>query len=437
MHKLDDNASINSIDVAKPRLLGVISGIFVTPGIVWQSMGSSGAALMVWILGGVITLAASLSYTELGTRISEQGGELVYLRSSFPKPHNLFSFLFSFMFFFAIRVGSIAAVSQAFAQYLVYSLSTSDECTRYLQINPRNGVNDMNFWTLKFIALGGLLIVTAYHIYSSPLANKINKILAYVKTLTLFTIAVLGIVNLKSPYNNWESFFDGTTLTITSFSTSLISVLYSYNGWNNLNYSLAEFKNPENRLVYSNVISVLIVGCLYILANIAFISVVPSKYAKNPGHEFNEVIAGYFAEYVWNRQFGRVLSFCVAISTFGTLGALCWSGSRVIQTAAEKNYFPIGAEKLRKDDERFNTPKNALITQFIWCTFTIVVVGASITSDPFKILSDYSQYSAWIFYGLTGAALFHLKRKPSDKKNTFKAIIQGIQIVQITKTRTV
>ncbi|CAG8594015.1 13370_t:CDS:10 [Acaulospora morrowiae] len=405
------------------RLLGVFSGIcwnvnnmigsgiFVTPGIVWQSMGSPGAALMLWIGGAVITLSASLSYTELGTRISEQGGELAYLRKTIPRPHNLFSFLFSFMFLFAIRVGSIGAVSQAFAQYLVFSLSTSDDCTRYLQVNPKNGWKDINFWILKIAAIGSLLLVTIYHILSSNLANRINNVLACIKTITLFTIAICGLANLKSTYNNWGNLFEGTTLTIGSFSTSLISVLFSYNGWNNLNYSLGEFRRPEARLAYSNLISVSIVSvlCRYIYDYRAQVE------AKNPGYDFNEVIAGYFAEHIGGRQFGQALSFFVAVSAFGTLGALVWSGSRVVQRTAKMGYFLIGRKWLQvmKKD---GTPVNTLKLQFIGCTLIIVAIGW-VTSDPFKFLSDYSQYSYWIFYCLTGIGLLIWKSEPSKEKH--------------------
>ncbi|CAG8717511.1 14745_t:CDS:2, partial [Acaulospora morrowiae] len=92
------------------------------------------------------------------------------------------------------------------------------------------------------------------------------------------------------------------------------------------------------------------------------------------------------------------------VSAFGTLGALVWSGSRVVQRTAKMGYFLIGRKWLRvmKKD---GTPVNTLKLQFIWCALIIVIIGG-VTSDPFKILSDYSQYSYWIFYCLTGIGLF-------------------------------
>ncbi|CAG8660733.1 10852_t:CDS:2, partial [Diversispora eburnea] len=122
--------------------------IFITPAIVWRAMGSPGAALLVWIGGGIIALCGSLCFVELGLRFPRNGGEAEYLREAFPHPRNLASYLFSFMLIFSIRAGTIGALSHAFAQYFwiaTFSSSVDDKDQCDLNKELYNTLKDWAF----------------------------------------------------------------------------------------------------------------------------------------------------------------------------------------------------------------------------------------------------------------------------------------------------
>ncbi|RHZ79475.1 hypothetical protein Glove_144g109 [Diversispora epigaea] len=494
------------------------SGIFITPAIVWRAMGSPGAALLVWIGGGIIAMCGSLCFVELGLRFSRNGGEAEYLREAFPHPWNLASYLFSFTLIFSARAGTIGALSQAFAQYFWIAtfspfVTIDDRCD--LNRELYNTWKDLAFWRLTLIALIALLTTTMINVYSSRIADCINKTLAIIKILTVLTIAIIGFTKIKNS-TNWNDSFKRTDETdrnikISDFTTALVAVSFSYSGYNNLNYSLNEFDDPNRNLIHNNTISVGIVGVLYVLANVAFISVVDYDSTNNSVivlyfangiltiaiigftkiknstnwndsfkrtdetdrnikisdfttalvavsfsysgynnlnyslNEFddpnrnlihnntisvgivgvlyvlanvafisvvdydstnNSVIVLYFANGILGSVFGKILSLFVALSAFGTLGSLIWSGSRVIATAGYRRYFPVFSDKLKEIGQR-GTLKNALLFQCVLSAIVIVLVGAH--PNSFQVLYSMAQYTSWLFYGIIGIGLISIR----------------------------
>ncbi|CAG8568977.1 5091_t:CDS:2, partial [Diversispora eburnea] len=207
---------------------------------------------------------------------------------------------------------------------------------------------------LTLIALTALLIITMINVYSSKIADWINQSLAIVKTLTVITIAIIGLIEIKNS-TNWNDAFKRT------------------------DDSLDEFDDPKRNLIYNNTISVGIVGVLLL----------------------------YFANAISGRVFGKILSFFVALSAFGTMGSLIWSGSRVIVTAGHRSYFPVFSDKLQKISKR-GTPMNALLLQFILGAIVIILVGGA-HRNSFQVLYSMAQYTSWLFYGLIGIGLIRIR----------------------------
>ncbi|CAG8656259.1 14079_t:CDS:2 [Funneliformis mosseae] len=199
------------------------AGIFTTPGMVWKSLNSPQAAMILWAIGGIISMAGSLTYAELGAAINRSGGESAYLQIAYTRPRNFISYLFSFMFIVAIRPGTISAVLQAVAQYSWYLISDNAS-----ELNSKRGwENGWPFWRLKLIAIITLAIITGYHMYSTRLANYINQTFAGIKMVVLTTIAIAGLVKLPSILsnhpNNWLDPIEETR-GFSDFSFSFILV---------------------------------------------------------------------------------------------------------------------------------------------------------------------------------------------------------------------
>ncbi|CAI2170004.1 8929_t:CDS:2 [Funneliformis geosporum] len=364
------------------------SGIVTAPGIIWNSVKSPGIVLLLWFIGGLVSMAGSLSYVELGVKHKISGGETKYLQTAYPKPKYFISYLFSFMYIFAIRPGITSAVLQSAAQYFWYTISGH----QFDIVPNRNG------WHLPF----------------SPLANFINQSLAVIKLITYSIIAIAGICRLFLDWEtsrvHWQKPIDGNT-DFTAYTSSILLIMFSYEGWNNLNYSLNEFKNVEKELLFSNSISVVIVTLLYLFVNIAFISVVPKEDILNNG-KADQIIAATF----FNKLFGgneiivRIFTFLIVLSVIGTAATNVWSGSRVIIATARSGFFLKYSRQLSYWHKNYDTPVNALLAQFIWCSLIILFVGSSFTITNFELFSSFSMYSYWIFYFATGVGLLIIRK---------------------------
>ncbi|CAB4418940.1 unnamed protein product [Rhizophagus irregularis] len=429
-------SALSSEPSLKPRndsLLGVFygigmnvnnvigSGIVTAPGIVWNAVKSPGIVLLLWLIGGIVSMAGSLTYVELGAIHKISGGETKYLQTAYPNPKLLMSYLFSFMFVLVIRPGLICAVIQIGAQYFWYTIKGrrfSDD------IDPKLSGWNLQFspfWFIKLLAIVLLFIITVYHMLSNRWAAMINQSLAIIKLITYSIIALAGLYklcqNTETSRKNWQTPLSGDTDIATYSSTTILSIMFTYNGWNNLNYSLDEFRNPEKKLILSNSISVAIVTVMYLLVNVAFISVVPQELIIN-NNKIDETIAAEFFRQLFggNQTIARFFTFLVVLSVMGTAAVDVWSGSRVIVAAAKSDFFPKYSRELRNWNERFNTPINALLAQFIWCSILMIFVGGSFSISSFVLFSNFASYSYWIFYLATGIGLLLIRKRSKNYK---------------------
>ncbi|GBC02259.1 hypothetical protein RclHR1_04530001 [Rhizophagus clarus] len=427
----ETSSTISNNNDNKNKLLGTVYGIFTTPGIVWKQVKSPYVVIVLWIIGGIVSLCGSLVYSEFGIIHQDSGGETIYLAKSFPRPKMLASYLFSFMFIFIIRPGIICAVLQSAAQYAWYTFEGKSPPID----SSLNGWNNefKPYWILKFISVALLLLITGYHILSNKWANRINQSLAMIKMIIIIIIALSGMSKYRNTHN-WKQTLENPDTkfsVLTPYSVAIVEVFFSYNGWNNLNYSLDEFRNPEKKLRLSNTYSVGIVSLLYLMVNIAFITAVPPQLVIGTDTEdFNETIAADFFFIIFNSETAsKILSFFVVLSAIGTAATSIWSGSRVIVSAAKSNFFPIFSDELQYWHDTFDTPVNALCTQFVWCAFLILIISSSVASDVFLLFTSIAIFSSWIFYIITGIGLLVLRKRQDDKPKISLTIINYLFII--------
>ncbi|CAG8646240.1 3634_t:CDS:2 [Rhizophagus irregularis] len=247
----------------------------------------------------------------------------------------------------------------------------------------------------------------------------------------MIVILVIALGGISKYHNNenWKKPLDDNSINtaVNSYPIAIIQILFSYNGWNTLNYSLDEFRNPEVKLKLSNISSIVIVTILYLLANVAFITALPSDVITKTEH-FNETITADFFKSIFfdSNVAARVLSLFVVLSAVGTAATSVWSGSRVIVSAAKSNFFPIFSPQLvkwrereinqqgqRGENMRYTeyTPVNALLAQLVWCIFIILIVGGSIQVDSFVLFTSIATFSVWIFYIVTSLGLVKTRKR--------------------------
>ncbi|RKP07187.1 amino acid/polyamine transporter I, partial [Thamnocephalis sphaerospora] len=391
-------------------VIGLIigSGIFSTPASIWQLVGSPGMAMVMWVIGGLITYCGALSYIELGTMLPKSGGEQAYLDYAFKKPKALLSFMFCWSLIVCIRPGSGAANSTVFGKYAMFAaVGPSTE------LEPGT-LKDNYEWYVRAFGIFCITFITTVNMFSVNWALRMHNTLTSIKVIVLFIIAITGVVVMAggTPHvektTNWDHPFEGTKGDVSTYSIVLFKLYWAYGGWNNLNFSLGELRNPKRNLPIATLSGVSIVTVLYILANAAYFTVVPAATA----FAGREILAGSFVNIVFGLHFGRVvLPTFISLSAFGAVSAMTFAVSRVIFVAAREGYFP--ASHVFGRLSRFGTPVNALI--FNWCAIIIMMLAPP-PGEAFDFLIDMVGYPQAIAYGVAVLGLLWLRRTEPDKE---------------------
>ncbi|WP_287128863.1 amino acid permease [Candidatus Cyanaurora vandensis] len=368
------------------------SGIFASPGKVLGSVGSVGLAMLVWVVAGLLSLAGALCYAELGAALPVSGGEYVYLRKGLDRS---LGFMFTWTNFFVLKSGSQAIISIVFARYLGSVL---------LGLDPRTPNLDSD-WRLKAIAITTLLVLTLINCLGVRWGALVQVIFTGLKLLALTGIIILGLGALVT--TGGAGFNDPFTPfavppadfnLVSAFGLAMISALWAYDGWNNLNYVTEELQAPEKNLPRAIISGILGVMAVYILANLAYLAVLSPQQIVTSG-----AVATEFAVRVLGPVGGVLIPLAVAVSTFGSTNGSLLSGARVLYASARDGQFPGFLNRLSPQ----GVPVLALLVQGVWAA-ALVIPG------NFGTLVDYFGFAAWAFYGLAAIALMRLRQVAPD-----------------------
>ncbi|KAM6968964.1 b(0,+)-type amino acid transporter 1 isoform 1-T1 [Tautogolabrus adspersus] len=375
---------IGGVALVSGTMIG--SGIFMSPQFVLGYVGSPGASLVIWALAGVVAMTAALCYTELGTIISESGGDFIYiLRIYGPCP----AFFAAITFILVVRPFSIAAIAISIAEYVTAPFYT--DC-----LPPQ--------MVVKCAAAVAILVVAFVNVLNVRVAIRIQVVFLVAKVLALTFIVIGGIV--KTIQNNnvivenlkVENAFKGTQYSLSTLGMAFYQGLWSYAGWYNLNYVTEELKRPEVNLPRAVVIAISLVTGLYLLVNVSYLTVMTPK----------ELMSSTAVAVTWGNKvlgsWGWIMSLAAALSAFGSLNGTFFSGGRVCFVAAREGHMP---DILAMAHVRRLTPSPALI-------FTTIVSLIVLIPGDFQSIVNFFSFTAWFFYAITLSGLLYLKIKKPE-----------------------
>ena len=353
---------------------GIIgSGIFATPNVVAQRVGTAGLALATWVLGGLIALAGAYCYGELGERLPKAGGQYVYLREAFgPLP----AFLYGWALLLMIATGAAAFVAVTFANYAVVLLGL-----------PAGAVMPL--------AVGAIALVCAINYVGVTPGAVTQNVFTLLKLGALAVLIVAGVafavrqtptVPLPSP--TIPVGFGGV---IVAVGAALVPVLFTYGGWQQTNFLAEEMVEPETNLPRALLLGVLVVIAVYLFANVAYLRVLGSAglaATPAPAAEVMDRVLG---------PGGRVvISAGIALSAFGFLDLVVLVTPRVFQAMAADGVF---FRRMAALHPTYRTPTAAIVLMGVWAS----VLALTKTYGP---LTDYVVFGDWIFFGSSVATLF-------------------------------
>jgi APA family basic amino acid/polyamine antiporter len=418
------------------------SGIFIVAADIARQTGSAGGLLLTWILSGVLTIAAALSYGELAGLYPHAGGQYVYLREAFSP---LWGFLYGWTLFLVIQTGTIAAVAIGFARYLgvlfpsispttwiIPPINFSSKFAVSLSVQQLVGVLMIIFLTYlntrgvqlgkwiqniftsaKILSLAGLILICVFvarnasaiadnftHLWAIRNANTIEPGVGFLKSIMPTVTAGSGWYGL-----------------LLALAVAQVGSLFSADAWNNIGFLGAEVKNPKRDVALSMVFGTVIVISLYCLANLAYLCALPLSQIQNAPDD-RVATAALFAAF--KAKGAVMMAIAIIISTFGCNNGLILAGSRVAYAMAKDGLFFRATGKLNEK----GVPGTALVYQGIW----IVVLILLRTRKPdgtygnlYSNLLDYVVFAALLFYVLTILGIFVLRFRRPELERPYKA----------------
>jgi APA family basic amino acid/polyamine antiporter len=449
------------------------SGIFVVSAEIARDVGAPGWLLAVWLLTGVITVIGALSYGELAAMMPHAGGQYVYLREAY---NPLFGFLYGWTLFLVIQTGTIAAVAVAFAKFLGVWVPW---------LGTESSTNTVPLFTVPlirsqitlghFVAVVVIAFLTLLNCLGVREGKWVQNLFTVLKTVALVLLIIIGLTVAASGVAiavNSADWWGGATQTVRFVSLqkwlplpplalvlmiaggAMVGSLFSADAWNNVTFTAGEVRNPRRTLPLSLVLGVGMVITLYLLANVSYLTSLPLRgeaglaekvraldlraaELEEAGQKdavktvrderqalldratpFERGIAyarddrvGTAVLELLSPEFGaRLMAAGIMISLFGCANGLILSGARAYYAMARDGlFFPFAGRLNRR-----GVPAAGLVLQGVWASLLIF-------SGTYGQLLDYVIFAALLFYVLTVAGLFVLRRTRPDAERPYRA----------------
>ncbi len=419
------------------------SGIFIVSSDIAHQVQSPGLLILVWVASGIMTIIAALSYGELAAAMPHAGGQYVYLRESLGR---IWGFLYGWTMLLVIQTATIAAVAIAFAKFtalLFPWFSASAWIGRSATFGPWQfwfgslgpyhvGLNRQNL-----LAILSIVLLTWVNTRGLRLGKIVQNIFTVTKTGSLAVLVLLGFwfstpearsANFNSFWRHagWSALHayppDSPTRmigTITLIGVAMVGSLFAMDAWNNITFTAAEVKNPHRNLPLALAMGTGLVVLLYVLANFAYLRVLPlagnphgaTAIARGIEYASDERVATAALQVIFGPAGAILMALAILISTFGCNNGLILSGARIYYAMAKDGVFfkSVGTVSRR------HVPAVALVVQCVWASLLCL-------SGTYRQLLDFLIFAVVIFYILTLTGLFVLRWKRPDMPRPYRAI---------------
>jgi len=404
------------------------SGIFIVAGEMAREVGSAGWMLLAWVIAGVLTLAAALSYGELAAMMPQAGGQYVYLREAFSP---LWGFLYGWTLFLVIQTGTIAASSVGFSRYLGVlwpQIAETNYIVQPIHILPTYAIS---LSTAQLVALVVISFLTWANIKGLKYGKGVQNVFTTMKIGSLLGVIGIGLLIggkasvMKANFAHaWTP--QGASMAAPGLSPTTtfgmvvalciaqIGALYAADAWNNITFTAGEVRNPTRNVPLSLALGTILVIGLYVCANFAYVVVLPFNEIQ---HAPSDRVASTMFQAIFPSIGPLLIAIAIMIAAFGCMNALILSGARAYYAMSLDGLFFKRASVLN----HANVPGQALIMQGIWSAVLLSIrtyqPATGTYGNLYSNLLDYIISAALIFYILTIAGIFRLRKlKPNVER---------------------
>jgi APA family basic amino acid/polyamine antiporter len=367
-----------------------------------QRVGSPEMVFVVWVVGGLLSLAGALSYAELAAAMPEAGGEYVYLREAYGP---VWGFLYGWTQMWVAKSGSIATLATAFFYYLTNFLPQLNGVLLVvpLPIGAHGAPLDIRYGQIFAMAL--ILFLAAVNYFGVKLGGEVQVGVTVVKVALILFIIVAG---LGWGHRAVEAApMPGTALSFAGFFAAMVAALWAYDGWNNVSMVASEIREPQRNLPLALIWGTLAVVIIYILANAAYFYVLtPHEVAASSR------VAADMMRRILGSAGADVVSVAAMISIFAALNGSILSGARVPYAAARDGYF---FRSMARVNAQYHTPGVSILSLSAWAAVLVL-------SGTYDQLFTYVIFASWLLYGMTTAAVLVLRRKRPDLARPYRTL---------------
>lgn len=389
------------------------SGIFIVTADITRNVGSAGWLIAVWLITGLMTLIAAISYGELSAMFPKAGGQYVYLKEAY---NPLVGFLYGWSFFAVIQTGTIAAVGVAFSKFTAYLIPQVSEDRILFQLAG------LNITAAQLLAIAIIVLLTYINTKGIRSGKIIQTSFTLTKLLSLFGLIIFGFMVMKPEIwtTNWINAWDmqklnadGTFQSLTfaaalgAVAAAMVGSIFSSDAWNNVTFIAGEIRNPKRNIGLSLFMGTLIVTVIYVLANLVYLAVLP---LQEIAYAEKDRVAVAASGVIFGNIGTIIIALMIMISTFGCNNGLILAGARVYHTMANDGLF----------FKKIATLNKHAVPEFgLW--LQCLVASVLCLSGKYGDLLDMISFVVVIFYVLTIIGIYILRIKRPDAERPYKA----------------
>lgn len=363
----------------------IASAIFIVPATIAAQVPGSALMILVWIVGGVVSLLGALSIAELGAAYPEAGGQYAYLREAYGP---VWGFLYGWANLTVINPASIAAIAVGFATYLGF----------FVKLTPVG---------IQAIAVASIAGLTVLNCLGVRLGATTQNVLTFLKIGALVALVVTAFALPGGSAANFQPLWPGGEVGtwIRPFGVAMIGVLWAYDGWLETTYVGSEIKDPGRNLPRSIILATVIVMGLYVLASIAY------SYLLSPARMAGaQLVASDAAQVTMGAVGAGFVSVAILVSTLGANNGIILTAARIPYALARGGLFFKSQGTVHP---RFATPVTALVTQGAIST-VLALTGR------YDQLFTYVVFAQFLFYALGCGAVMRLRRVAPDIERPYR-----------------
>ena len=452
LHSHQDKELVKGLGLTSATMLVmgsmIGSGIFIVSAEISREVNSPALLIGAWLVTGFMTIVGALCYGELAAMMPRAGGQYVYLREALGP---LWGFLYGWTLFLVIQTGTIAAVGVAFGKFLgVFfpSISSSHWIIHLWKVPPIPigpmvlGNMDVGLSTQNLVAIVVVVLLSVVNIFGVKTGAIIQNVFTAAKVSALAGLVLFGVFlgrNAQALAANFSGHFwqnsgwtaqhavqvgvGGPTVLVgilTILAVAQVGSLFSADAWNNVTFTAGEVRNPSRNLPLSLAMGTGVVILLYVLCNLIYLNVLPldgsatgaTILERGIKYASEDRVATAVMTQMFKGTGGALMAIAIMISGFGCCNGLILSGARVYYAMAKDGLFFRSVAKLHP---KYRVPAAALMVQMVWTSVLCI-------SGSYGQLLDYIIFAVLVFYILTIAGLFVLRRTHPNADRPYRAV---------------